>query len=229
MQEQIKIRAIYPTAYSHIKAFEQCPKQFYHVKHLNEFPYVETPETKEGNEFHKAAELYIRDGTPLPERFLKNKPVLDALNAKPGKKFAELKMGITMQFVPCTFFSPEVWIRGIVDLLIIDGDKALIIDYKTGKSAKYAETDQLELMALLVFSHYPEVKSASCALVFTKANEMVKAKFDRSQRATLWSGWMKRYKQMKKAYSEKSWPTRESGLCKKHCPVVECLHNGANK
>jgi hypothetical protein len=34
--------SVAPWSFSKIKAFEQCPKQFYHEKILKEFPVVET-------------------------------------------------------------------------------------------------------------------------------------------------------------------------------------------
>ena len=68
-------------------------------------------------------------------------------------------MGLKKDFTPCKFNDPEVWARGIVDLLVINGDKARIIDYKTSKSSQYADTKQLELLALLTFKHFPEIKT----------------------------------------------------------------------
>lgn len=230
MTKQIKIKAIFPTSYSNIKAFEQCPKQFYHVKHLAEYPFVETDAIREGNAFHKAAENYIRDNLSLPKRFEYAKPVLDSLNAKKGDKFCEIKLGITYDLEPCTFFSPKVWIRGIIDLLIIDAENKLawVIDYKTGGNTKYADTDQLELMALLVFASYPEVDEVRSGLVFVKADELIRKKYVKSNRGTLWSGWLKRHSKMVQAHKLDKWTTRESGLCRAHCPVKECVHNGAN-
>lgn len=230
MAEQISIKAIYPTSYSNIKAFEQCPKQFYHVKHLAEYPFIETEAIREGNAFHKAAEDYVRDNLSLPPRFKYAQRTLDSLKAKPGEKFCELKLGITYDLEPCSFFAKNVWIRGIVDLLIIDAEKKLawIIDYKTGKNTKYADTDQLELMALLVFAHYPGIEDVRAGLVFVKADELIRKKYQKLKRAELWSGWIKRHQKMMEAYNLGKWPTRESGLCRAHCPVKDCIHNGAN-
>jgi hypothetical protein len=119
-----------PWSFSRIKAFETCPKQFYHVNVLKQFPYVETEAMRYGTEFHEAAEHFIRDGTPVPDRFAFARPVLDALAAKPGEKLCEQKLGLTAELEACTFFADNVWFRGIVDLLIIDGDEATIVDYK---------------------------------------------------------------------------------------------------
>jgi len=225
----INIKAIHPTSYSNIKAFLQCPMQFYHVKHLNKYPFIETDATRYGNEAHKVAEDYIGEGKPVPNKFKYMIPVLDSLNTKQGDKLVELKMGITKDLEPCSFFAKTVWIRGIIDLLIVDGKLAWVIDYKTGKNTKYADKDQLELMSLLVFAHYPEVEETRSGLVFTRCNELIKAKYTRTMKPVLWAKWVNRYDQMVKAYKLNKWATRESGLCKAHCPVIECIHNGANR
>lgn len=230
MNELINIRAIYPTSYSHIKAFEQCPKQFYHAKHLNEYPFTESVDTLYGKQAHKVAEDYVISDAPIPSKFEYMRPVLDALKKKEGNKFAEIKLGITEDLVPCTFFSKQVWIRGIIDLLVVNKSKKLawVIDYKTSKNAKYADPDQLELMALLVFASYPEVEEIRGGLVFVKCNELVRKKYQKIKRSELWSKWIAKHKKMLEAHKLDRWPTRESGLCRNHCPVQECIHNGAN-
>jgi len=217
-----------PWSFSRIKAFDTCPKQFYHTSVLKEFPYVETDAMRYGTEFHKAAEDFIGDGTPVPERFAFTQPVLDALAAKPGEKLCEYKFGLTAALEPCDFFAKDVWFRGIVDLIIIDGDTATIVDYKTGKSARYAEKGQLELMALAMFKHFPDLKVVRGGLVFVIANEAVKAKYDRDGESDLWKKWLSEYAKMEKAFEVGVWNPRPSGLCKRHCPVTECPHNGVH-
>jgi CRISPR/Cas system-associated exonuclease Cas4 (RecB family) len=223
-----QIKAIDPTSYSHIKAFETCPKQFYHSKHLNEYPFVETEAVKYGKEMHTAAELYIRDDEPLPKRFEYLRSPLEALKRKSGKKFTELKLGVTHDITPCTYFSKDIWLRGVVDLLIIDGNKAWVIDYKSSKKSEYAEKDQLELMALLVFASYTEVEEIYGGLMFPRINQMVKSKYYKKDKAKLWSEWINRNNKMKEAYKLNKWATKPSGLCRAYCPVTHCVHNGAN-
>jgi len=216
-------------SFSRMKGFETCPKQYYHVNVLKEFPFKETDATRYGTEFHKAAEDYIRDDTPVPERFSFAMPTLEALKAKPGEKHCELKMGLTEDLQPCGFYDKNVWFRGIVDLAIINGEKAFIVDYKTGKSAKYADTGQLQLMALSLFAHFPEVKRAKGGLLFVIADKFVGADFNASDHNVLWSPWIKKYAQLQKAHETNVWNPVPSGLCRKHCPVVECPHNGQHR
>lgn len=224
----IPIKAIHPTSYSHIKAFEQCPKQFYHAKHLNQYPFTETQHTKYGKDMHTAAELYVRDGKELHSRFQYLKAPLDALLRKKGKFFTELKLGITTDLEPCSYWHKDIWIRGIIDLLIISGSSAFVVDYKSSMKTQYAEKDQLELMALLTFASYPEVEVVKGGLLYPRVNELIKAEYHKKDKGKLWSEWIRRNDRMKEAYKLDTWATRESGLCRAHCPVTECMHNGAN-
>ena len=137
-------------------------------------------------------------------------------------------MGVTENLEPCGFYDPEVWFRGIADLIILDGDLAWVVDYKTGKSAKYADKGQLELMALSVFAHYPQIKNIRAGLLFVVTKDLVKDTYTVYDREQLWRKWLSKYNQMKVAADNDVWNARPSGLCRRHCPVIECVHNGAN-
>lgn len=215
-------------SYSRMKGFETCPKQYYHVTVLREHPFQETEATRYGTEFHKAAEDFMRDDIPVPDRFGFARDFLKVLKDKPGDKHCELKMGLTRDLEPCGFFDDNVWFRGIVDLLIIDGDKAFVVDYKTGKSAKYADTGQLQLMALSVFAHFPQVKRVKAGLVFVIADKFIPADYNAADHDALWSPWIKKYATMEKAHENNVWNPKPSGLCRAHCPVLDCAHNGKN-
>ena len=219
-----------PWSFSRIKAFEQCPKQFYHEKVLKQYPFIQTEAMIYGNQFHKACEDYIGKGEPLPERFMYIKDALDKLNQRKGVKICEQRLGVTANLEPCTFGARNVWFRGIVDLAILDEGSGIgwIIDYKTGKSAKYADKGQLELMALAIFAHYPKITSIRAGLLFVVANKLVKETYEVADRANLWEKWASNYATMEKAFEADVWNPRPSGLCKRHCPVTECAHNGSN-
>ena len=219
-----------PWSFSSIKAFDQCPKKFYHLKVVKDFKEPTTTDALlYGSEFHKAAELYIKKGTPLPAHFGFAKSALDNLNQMQGEKLCEYEMGLTANLEPCGFKDAQVWWRGIADLIILDREKgeARVLDYKTGKSAKYADTGQLELMALSIFKHFPEVKKVKAGLLFVIAKQFVKDNYSVDKAPDLWQKWLKDYDRMKYAYHSDVWNPRPSGLCRKHCVVTTCPHNGA--
>ena len=144
------------------------------------------------------------------------------------EKLCEYEMGLTENLEPCGFKDPGVWRRGIADLIILRGDTAFVLDYKTGKSAKYADKGQLELMTLAVFKHFPQVNRVKSGLLFVIANAFPKAEYTREDESNLWQKWLIDYAKMKMAYETNVWNPRTSGLCKKHCVVLACPHNGRN-
>ena len=215
-------------SFSSIKNFNNCPKQYYHLKVLKEYPMEETEAILYGNRFHKAAEEYLRDGTELPKEFEQFKEALDKIvEMYPGEIHCELKFALTEDLEPCDFKSREAWWRGIADLLILDGDRAFVVDYKTG-SAKYADQGQLELMALAVFKYFPHIRYVKAGLFFVVGRSFPKVGYTYEDQDKLWVKWLSEYGRMRTAHDTGVFNPRPSGLCKKHCPVVECVHNGRN-
>lgn len=219
-----------PCSFSMIKAFEQCPKKFYHVKVVRDFKEPKTAALDYGNEFHKAAELYVRDGVDLPQRFDFARGAIDSLLDKEGEKLCELEMAVTENLKPCGFKDDAAWFRGIADLVILNRTEKLawVIDYKTSKSARYADKGQLELMALMLFKHFPEIETVRAGLLFVVCNALVKSKYERSEEGKLWRRWMSDYTRMEKSFERDVWNAHPSGLCKAHCVVTSCPHNGRN-
>jgi len=177
---------MHPWSFSKIKAFEQCPKQFYHDKVLKEFPFTETDAILDGSAFHKAAEDFVGADIPLPAKFSWANDALLSLKNRKGEKLCEIKLGVTENLEACSFFAKDVWFRGIADLVIMDGDLAWVVDYKTGKSSKYADKGQLELMALGLFAKYPQLKTVRAGLLFVVCNDLVKDTYEEYNKGKLW-------------------------------------------
>ena len=134
-------------SYSSINTFKQCPKKYYHLKVAKDVKDKGSTATLYGQQVHQAAEDYIASETPIPAKFKFLTPIVKALNAIEGEKLCEMKLGVAQTdegYKPTTFFAKDVWWRGIADLVIINGDTAHSIDYKTSKNARYADTKQLD-------------------------------------------------------------------------------------
>jgi hypothetical protein len=54
-------------SHSSLKDYEGCARRYHEVKVLNNYPFQETEQTRYGKELHKAAEDYVKDGTPIPK------------------------------------------------------------------------------------------------------------------------------------------------------------------
>ena len=216
----------YTWSYSSISLFQQCPRKYYRLRVAKDVSEPHQAHLDYGKEVHKAAEDYVCNDKSLDPRYAFIKPALDALKSLPGTKLCEHEMGLTKDFKPCGFRDPEVWFRGIADLLIIDGDHAHLVDYKTGKSSQYADRKQLELLALLVFKHFPQVKSIKAGLVFVVAEDLVKAEYGADIQEKAWGKWLPEIQRLETAMETNVWNPVPNFTCRKFCAVVDCEHNG---
>jgi len=165
-------------SFSSLKTFQQCPRKYYHAKIAPDaIREPDTTATLYGKAAHTVAEDYIKDGTPVPPQFEYMAPMLDKLNAIPGEKLVEVKLGLTRGLKACDFDAPDVWWHGIADLVILNHEKGLAhsIDYKTSKNARYADVKQLDLVAAAIFAKYPNIVRVKSALLFVVSKEFIKA------------------------------------------------------
>jgi|TARA_R110002020_G_scaffold334948_5_gene550170 hypothetical protein len=214
-------------SYSSINTFKQCPKKYYHLKVAKDVKDVSSSAMYYGNEVHRAAEHYVKKGTPIPTKFKFIKKTLDSLNNIQGEKHCEIRMALAKEdgeYVPTTFFADNVWWRGIADLLIVDDDKAYLVDYKTGKSAKYADTKQLDLLAGATFTHYPGIKSIKSALAYVVSNEFVQKKHTSDMRKSYLTVFDDELERLDSAEENEVWNAIDGPLCA-YCPVTKCEHN----
>lgn len=213
-------------SYSSLKTFEQCPKKYYHLKVAKDVKDEGSEATIYGQEVHRVAEEYIRDGKPIPPQYSFMQETLDSLKNIPGEKYCELKLGIAkreFKYVACDFFAKDVWWRGIADLVIIDGDTAFSVDYKTSKNAKYADTKQLDLVAAAIFTHFPQVKEIKSALLFVISNEFVHKKHDAMFRIPYIETFKHELERLDTAIKVGVWNASSGPLCG-YCPVKTCEH-----
>ena len=212
-------------SHSALKDFEGCAKRYHEVKVLKRFPFTDTKHTIYGKDVHKAIEDYGKHGTPMPEQFSFVLPVVDVLLAKPGRKLFEHEMALTKDLRPCDFKDDDRWVRGIADLLIVDDDNltARVVDWKTGND-KYPDRDQLVLMSLMVFAHFPHIRAVSSALFFIVKGSMVKHKMSYEDAEAAWWDYRERVAKLEAAHEYDVWNPSQSPLCG-WCPVKDCTFN----
>lgn len=211
-------------SYSGAKTFENCPKQYNEVKRLNRYQTQDTHATLYGKEVHKALEDFLIEGKAIPAQFKQFAKHAEIVNNIKGERFIEHKMGFTEDLAPCGFDSPGVWWHGIPDVLIVDGNKAFLCDWKTGKSAEYADTGQLELLAVATMLHHPQVQKVKAALVFLVANTLVERVYTREQIPEIISVWYGKINQIQWSIEHDVWNEKPGPLCR-FCAVKDCLHH----
>ena len=221
-------------SYSSITLFDQCPKKYYHLRVAKDIKEPESDAMMYGKDLHSAAEHYIRDDKPLPAKYDYILPMLDVLKNMKGEKHCELKMGIKKEdgrLVPCGFFDKDVWYRGVPDLIVINKEQkeARVVDYKTGKSSKYADPKQLALMAACIFVHFPEIETVKGGLLFVVVGDFIRAQYKAANGFNIFAQLDDTLVTRETAYESGVFNPKKNFTCKAWCPVLICPHNGRNE
>lgn len=213
-------------SFSSLKTFEQCPKKYYHTKIAKDVVEPDTTATLYGKTAHIVAEEYIRDDKPIPPQFEYMQGTLNALNQLEGEKLCEVKLGLTKELEACEFHAPDVWWHGIADLVVLNEEKGLAhsADYKTSKSARYADTKQLDLVACGLFAKFPKINKVKSALIFTVSKEFVKSEHYREMMPKYLEQPTKDVARIEAALENGVWNPIQGPLCK-FCAVKQCEYN----
>jgi len=210
-------------SYSSLKQYQNCPKQYYEIRVAKNYTVKENQAMLYGKEVHTALEEYVRDGKPLAKNYLRFKPVVDSLINIDGEKFCEYEMALNYNREPCDFHDKNRWVRGIADLVILNGEQAYIIDYKTG-SNKYPDPKQLKLMAIMLFTQMPEIVKIKAGLLFIMKNSFLDEEYHRSDIDKLWKSFEAPLSRLETSYDYDQWQPNPTPLCG-WCSVDTCEFN----
>ena len=210
-------------SYSALKQYTNCPKQYQEMRVLKNYTVKETEAMMYGKEVHSALEDYVKDGKELAKNYQRFKPMVDTLVNIKGDKYPEYEMALTHAKTPCDFHSEDRWVRGIADLVIVDGDTAFVIDYKTG-SNRYPDPKQLRLMSLMLFTHFPDVQRIKGGLLFVMKNSFITEEYIRKDMDKSWGMFEQSLKRLEMSYDNDVWQANPTPLCG-WCSVTTCDFN----
>lgn len=214
---------VMPLSFSRLSTFEQCPAQFDYLYVSKRVQSTSNDAADYGDRVHKVLEAY-GNGT-LDEQTLSEEgrstlkqwgAVVQKIMARSGTKLYEHQMAVNRQLQPVDWFASDVWVRSIADVLIIDGDTAYCLDYKTGKVKD--NPTQLQLFAAMVMWHFPEVKTVKTSFIWLKFSQMTNAKYERRFLDALWRGMEPRFDKVQEIIDLGVFSTKPSGLCP-WCPA----------
>lgn len=117
-------------SHSAIVEFNQCPYKFYRKRVVKDVREEESEALRIGNHVHKLFEDRVNDGVAFPDEFGRYESYVRAILSWPGETVAEAQMGMTRTGKATGFFDADVWGRGKIDVLNIDGETAKICDWK---------------------------------------------------------------------------------------------------
>jgi hypothetical protein len=210
-------------SYSKLKNFDTCPKRHYEVdvaKHFRD----NTEQLDWGNRVHKSLADACKGKVALPEELKDYAKWVHAMRAAPGEMLVEQKYALTKDFQPCEWFGPRVWVRGVGDLVKINGTKALGVDWKTGNVLH--DSPQLMILAQCIFAFHPEVETVETIFVWLKDDCLTRDTFHRATIANEWVGVLERVKQLEDAATTMNYPPKPGKLCRSYCPVLSCPYHG---
>jgi hypothetical protein len=211
-----------PLSHSNLDKFKTCPKQFHEVKVLKRFKDTKGEAAVWGDYVHVEFERYLKakGEAELPENLLQYKSYLDGILSKPGEIIVEAQLAVNTSFAECDFFAPNVFMRGYADVLRILGNKAWILDHKTGK--RKADSRQMKMMALLVFALHPYIEHIRVGFAWLQDGVNDAEEFKRSDWNKLLNEFLPDIVQYRDAFCNDVWQPRQSGLCHGWCPVNDC-------
>lgn len=211
-------------SYSALDGFHLCPKKHYFEKVNKKYPFQSNPAAEYGKELHRAFELYVMKGKPLPLDMKHHQPFLDKLKDLGTQVLGEQKLALTRDYKPTGWFDNDVWCRGIIDVVVIRDDHAIICDYKSGKPVD--GFDQVDMQAAMLAVYMPEITKYTAGYYYTKDKKMVRHTLGADEMPAVWQKFMPRVETMEQMIINEEFPAKQNFLCKNYCPVKECAHNG---
>lgn len=224
------MKKVFPLSFSRLSSFETCEARFEFLYVTKQVKDLGNRFTEHGYKVHSALEQHGKaltgnateaaivaleeDQYPLEVRpWL---PLVQRIVEKPGEKYFELQLALRHDRTPCDWFAPDVWLRSILDVLVIDGRTAFVIDWKTGKVK--GNPSQLQLFAAMVFARFPEVEEVKTMFVWLAHDQTTVETYSRQQAETIWNALLPRFNRVQEAVDLGVFKASPSPLCK-WCPA----------
>lgn len=213
--------------YSKLKNSEVCPRKYHEIDVLKHFK--DTGDALfYGIKVHDALRDAIKQGAPLPASFIDYQYWVDWATGLQGEHLVENKWAIDRNFEKTEYLGPRVWLRLHGDFIAINGNVAILADWKTGK--RLEEPMQLWLSALCLFAHHPAVDTVQSMFVWLKECDgknnhkcISKERIERHQQAKLWQKIVPRVAELQRRHNENDFPPRKGWQCR-YCTVQYCEH-----
>ncbi len=219
-----------PVAWSHssIKQYLTCPKQYYEIRVAKSYSEQQSEQLLWGNRVHKYMEHALHGADSVTDgdntEFEAYRAVAARFAQTKGILATEQQLAINSSFNPTGWFAPDVWCRGVLDAIWLDGNTARVADWKVGR--RKVDSKQLKLFALLVFAHHPEVNRVNTAFVWLQSGKIDTEKFHRKDLSLLWQDLLPDVRRLEYAHKTMTFIPKPNGLCAQYCPVASCSFNG---
>ena len=204
-------------SYSSITLYENCPLRYYRQRILKDVVDGGGEASKHGERVHAFLENRLK-GTDLPQEIINYEPLCKSVEriASNGELQIEKELVLNDNLTPTGWWDADAWLRSKLDVLVITGNDAVVMDWKTGK--RKVDFFQMQIFAAQVFKHYPHVQRVKTSLVWLKTMEMDTEQYNRIDINAVWAEIMKRIQRIHTSLEHDNWPAKPSGLCR-FCPA----------
>jgi hypothetical protein len=205
-------------SYSAIKLYENCPYRYFRQRITKDVVDEGGEASKYGERVHEYLEHRLKSNKLLPQDVAHYEPLCASVEkiAAGGELLIEHELVLTDNLTPTGWWDADAWLRSKLDILVLNGTLANVMDWKTGK--RNADQFQMQLFAAQVFKHFPDIQTVKTSLVWLKTMEMDTETYYREQMNDLWADVMKRIQRIYTSLENDNWPMRPSGLCR-FCPA----------
>ena len=205
-------------SYSAIKLYENCPYRYFRQRITKDVVDEGGEASKYGERVHEYLEHRLKSNKLLPQDVAHYEPLCASVEkiAAGGELLIEHELVLTDNLTPTGWWDTDAWLRSKLDILVLNGTLANVMDWKTGK--RNADQFQMQLFAAQVFKHFPDIETVKTSLVWLKTMEMDTETYYRAQTNDLWADVMKRIQRIYTSLDNDNWPMRPSGLCR-FCPA----------
>ena len=204
---------------SRIHTFDTCPLKFknHYIDHIEVEEPISYP-AEFGSFIHAFAEHY--DGTntkkliKLVRDFKFNNDYKDLIvptlrNVRHFlEKYSKYKFQPEQEFT----YKKDIWLYGIVDRIMVVGDKLIFVDYKTSKwASKDKHMFQMSFYNFMISKKYDrDPRDVMCIIYFPRPNAEEKIAFTKTKFQKFESDI---HRKIEKIESNTDWPAKKNGLC----------------
>jgi hypothetical protein len=197
-------------SYSRLKMFLNCPGQLWHTSvvpkgHPDRVEYVETDAMRAGKEIDNALTKRISLKTPLPAKYAKHEALCQMIIDHPGHKITQAEFALDQSLRSCGYRDwNTAWVRVIFDLVILDGPRGWIWDWKNGKIS--IDAKQLKLFAAVGFHQFPSLEVIDTSYVWLSHDHISPEVYYRRELPELWGEFIPDVERMQVSFRTQHWP-----------------------
>ena len=216
---------------SGVKLYEDCPHKYMRIRVTKDVKDEIGPAGVIGKRIHDVLRLVVEgdeceadlhvgewDVDEIVKMLERAGKIVEKMK-QVGEVQAELQVGLDRNLEAADFSSPQVWMRGVIDMLALGKSEARIIDWKTGK--RRFDIFQANFYSMAVFARFPDVQRITFTYEWLKTGERDRLDYTRDDMGGLGRIVIGATRPIEQ---DETWKKNPGPLCR-WCPVRDCQHN----